>query len=129
MSELISGKEALIALANGEEVQHFNKKMAALGIVKDSEWGECGALCADDFLMENGIWAFRLKPRTITLNTEIPVTFNPKDGDVVFVLDNANPDGFSSFVFDSDFFTINFGAWRTEAEIKQVVAALREVFK
>ena len=40
----------------------------------------------------------------------------------------ANPDGFSSFVFDSDFFTINFGAWRTEDEIKQVVAALRSAF-
>ena len=35
---------------------------------------------------------------------------------------------FSSFVFDSDFFTINFGAWRTEDEIKQVVAALRSIF-
>lgn len=108
MSELISGKEALIALANGGEVQHFNKKMAALGIVKDSERGECGALCADDFLMEDGIWAFRLKPRTITLNIEIE---KPKE----IVLCGIT--GAVGLVYGN------------VAKAKEVQAALREVFK
>ena len=40
---------------------------------------------------------------------------------------NFGKDGFTSFNFDGVFFSINFGAWRTEDEIKQVVAALRQV--
>lgn len=115
--ELISGKEALIALANGEEVEYKSI----------NGWSDVKHLHVYEFL---GVgYEFRLKPRTITLNgVEVPAPFEPKDGDAVFALDNANPDGFSSFVFDSDFFTINFGAWRTEDEIKQVVAALRSIF-
>ena len=127
MSELISGKEALIALANGVKPSEIEGMFAAgLG---DSLYLSIDGkvdLCVKH-LNEK---LFRLKPRTITINgIEVPAPFEPKDGDAVFALDNANPDGFSSFVFDSDFFTINFGAWRTEEEIKQVVAALRSVFK
>ena len=120
MSKLISGKEALIALANGEEVQ----------IESNKQWVSVDNCQVYQFLNRDCSYKFRLKPRTITINNiEVPAPFEPKDGDVVFALDNANPDGFSSFVFDSGFFTINFGAWRTEEEIKQVVSALRSVFK
>lgn len=112
--KLISGKEALIALANDRDVEYLDENL--------NEW-----VCMD--MAHHFKRKFRLKPRTITINgIEVPTPFEPKDGDAVFALDNANPDGFSSFVFDSDFFTINFGAWRTEEEIKQVVAALRQVF-
>lgn len=129
MSKLISGKEALIALANGGEVQHFNKKMAALGIVKDSEWGECGALCADDFLMENGIWAFRIKPRTIALNgIEVPINRKKNDKDQVVWIINTSCESWYDWVYGSDCDSDTL-YWDSEAEIKQVVAALREVFK
>ena len=38
MTNLISGADALRALADGQEVQHFNKKMATLGnLVMDAE--------------------------------------------------------------------------------------------
>lgn len=129
MSELISNKEALIALANGEEVEvsHPHDKWY-------EDWESLNSSGGKFFLLylldETTGYKFRLKPRTIMIgNIEVPAPFEPKDGDVVFVLDNANPDGFSSFVFDSDFFTVNFGAWRTEGEVRQVVAALRSVFE
>ena len=53
MSELISGKEALIALANGEEVEYFDEKLG--------EWVYMDI--THHFKRD-----FRLKPRTITIN-------------------------------------------------------------
>ena len=57
MSELISGKEALIALANGEEVQQWNGNIFW---DIDSNWQ------VSVFFQEGR--KFRLKPRTITIN-------------------------------------------------------------
>lgn len=53
MSELISGKEALIALANDQEVEYFDEKLG--------EWVYMDI--AHHFKRD-----FRLKPRTITIN-------------------------------------------------------------
>ena len=66
MSELISGKEALIALANGDNVE--SKK---IGLVErdDISWldtPKTRQLTVFDFI--SGQWHFRLKPRTITIN-------------------------------------------------------------
>ena len=59
MSKLISGKEALIALANGEEVE------TCLG----GEWLNSDHVKAlqVERIIEN-YYNFRLKPRTITIN-------------------------------------------------------------
>ena len=58
MSELISGKDALIALANGEEVEYK---------FDDSNgWMPQNCLTIDGYL--NNVAIFRLKPRTITIN-------------------------------------------------------------
>ena len=57
MSELISGKEALIALANGEEVQQWNGNIFW---DIDSNWQ------VSVFFQEGR--KFRLKPRTIKIN-------------------------------------------------------------
>ena len=80
----------------------------------------------------NPRYEFRLKPRTITINgIEVPAPFEPKDGDYFYVI---CPTSFTGY---TDVFAENqenlkcfskFGAWRTEEEIKQVVAALRQVF-
>ena len=53
MSELISGKEALIALSNNQEVEYFDEKL--------SEWVYMDM--THHFKRD-----FRLKPRTITIN-------------------------------------------------------------
>lgn len=93
MSELISGKEALIALANGKEVQHYDKKMATFGsIVKDHDWGGCDDLTISDF--NSNKWAFRIKPKTLMINgIEVPKPNKPEscyssNGSVIIVMDD-----------------------------------------
>ena len=123
--KLISGKEALIALANTEEVQIWNGN-----IWLDVE----GDYQIDVFLKTER--KFRLKPRTITINgIEVPAPFEPKNGEDFYYLDctSDNYGGWAKTSWrnvESDSFKNNtvFGAWRTEEEIKQVVAALRQVF-
>lgn len=135
MSKLISGKEALIALANGEEVEvrHPHDKWY-------ENWESLNGSGGKFFLLylldESTGYQFRLKPRTITLNgIEVPAPFEPKNGEDFYYLDctSDNYGGWAKTSWrnvESDAFKNNtvFGAWRTEEEVKQVVAALRCVF-
>ena len=120
--KLISGKEALIALANGEEVQIWNGNIW---------WDVEGGYQIDVFLKTER--KFRLKPRTITLNgIEVPAPFEPKVGEGYFYLNAKYKVGYSKTMREplcnQDNKNIENGAWRTEEEIKQVVAALRQIF-
>ena len=118
MSELISGKEALIALANGEEVEWRHP---------ERDWfkaPQCNMRTQDFF---SGVYQFRLKPRTITINgIEVPAPFEPKEGEKYYYISFEFEDGYSSWNILGCHAS---GAWRTEEEIKQVVEALRSVFK
>ena len=127
MTNLISGKEALIALANGEDVQHLNKKMATFGnLVKDEEWGCCDELTISDF--NSDLWAFRLKSKTIILNgIEVPVPFEPKVGEKYWFIADYSSYGYSD-TQEGTGINSSIGKWKSEEEIKQVVAALRQVF-
>lgn len=121
MSELIGGKEALIALANGSDVLCIGKDYKSK---PDDSWIDAKEVEVGIFL--NGAWSFKLKPRTITLNgIEVPATFEPKAGEQAFYITAFG--NYDALVFD---WQLNdFGYWRTEEEIKQVVEALRSVFK
>ena len=117
--KLISGKEALIALANGEEVE--------VKRVHDMDWqyGMCFGVSV--FLSDNV--KFRLKPRTIKINEiEVPacgVDYKPHT--FMFVLNSLEPCEYSKIILDeSD--EIPPYWWSTEEEIQQVVATLRQVF-
>ena len=115
--KLISGKEALIALANGKEVEFFYR----------DAWDSIGEMIVIDHFISDK-FKFRLKPRTITINgIEVPAPFEPKEGDTYWYINPRYEKGYH-FNDELDSFC-QFGAWRTEEEIKQVVAALREVFK
>ena len=61
MSELISGKEALIAICDGIDVEH-----RMVGVSEFGDNPKTKHLLLDNFL--NGNFEFRLKPRTITIN-------------------------------------------------------------
>ena len=123
MSKLISGKEALIALANGEEVEcrayeknwiNANNKHHPLSLFFD-----------DSF-------QFRLKPRTITINgIEVPAPFKPKEDCIVYIIDDSKTCNYRhyDYEFGAEDESNWIGIWRTEDEIKQVVASLRSVFK
>ena len=119
MSKLISGKEALIALANGEEVQ--------IKCVKDDEWYDSTQWTVGELLRWQG--EFRLKPCTITINgVEVPAPFEPKDGDEVWCISDDHGYGYCMYDWQINH-SVVIGVWRTEEEIKQVVSALRSVFK
>jgi len=119
--KLISGKEALIALGNGEDVQ--------LKVNGDQDWKTAENCVVGHFLQDS--FEFRLAPRTITINgIEVPAPFEPKVGEKYFYLAHTNT-GYESDIYEPtniDECQVQFGAWRTEEEIKQVVAALRTVF-
>ena len=123
MTNLISGKEALIALANGEEVEY--------SITGSNEWHNKTVNITPYYFIGNGVgqFEFRLKPRTITINgIEVPAPFEPNHGDEIWFL---NPDygcGYADGDYDPAESVIQFGAWRSEEEIKQVVEALRQIF-
>lgn len=132
MSGLISGKEALIALANGKEVEYWCESDPSI----QKRWTPIKALNEyklSYFLEDKPRFEFRLKPRTITLNNiEIPAPFEPKEGDIYYFINSSNLKGYGFKKFSNDGddeCLIFYGAWRTEEEIKQVVDALRSVFK
>ncbi len=120
--KLISGKEALIAIGEGEEIEYK---------FKDSNgWMPQNCLTIDGYLSDVAI--FRLKPRTITINgIEVPAPFEPKIGEYVYFISSDEVKGYAETTLvdtEMNWGFVQFGAWRTEEEIKQVVAALRQVF-
>ena len=109
MSELISGKEALIALANGEEVEY--KSINGWSDVKHLHGYEFLGVCPE----------FRLKPRTISINgIEVPAPFEPKVGDYVYFLCSDETKGYAETTLEDtpmNWGFVQFGAWRNEEEI------------
>ena len=121
MSELIGGKEALIALANGKEV-----------LIRSRHWDNFDDLTQDFslnvFFMDE--YEFKLKPRTITINgIEVPAPFEPKEGERFYYFSDEYTTGYASAERTGFYGDMRLGAWSTEEEIKQVVAALRSIFK
>ena len=114
--KLISGKEALIALANGEEVEYKSI----------NGWSNAKHLHAYEFL---GMYPkLRLKPRTITINgIEVPAPFEPKVGEKYWFIADYTSHGYSD-TQEGTGINSSIGKWRSEDEVKQVVAALRQVF-
>ncbi len=123
MSELISREEAKLAWANGKKLQIANT-------IVGEDFYDMDDSNTTLNIFDLDFYKFRLKPHTITLNNiEVPAPFEPKHGDDIWFL---NPDygcGYADGDYDPAESVIQFGAWRTEEEIKQVVSALRSVFK
>ena len=122
---LISGADALRALADGKEVEYWCENDPSI----QKRWTPIKALNEyrlSYFLEDKPRFEFRLKPRTIKLSLEIPAPFEPKDGEIFWFVSPYTYKGYDSkyFVDDCTGFLLN-GVWRTEEEIKQVVEALR----
>ena len=129
--KLISGKEALIALANGETVQKKTDSWHSDCWLDISKKEPFNLDCFLSGLNRHGdTIKFRLKPRTITINgIEVPAPFEPKCGDMVWCLSELTQFGYEArTAYEPDDFFANIAYWRTEEEIKQVVAALRQAF-
>lgn len=122
MSELISGKEAKLAWANG-------KKMQISNTIVGEDFYDIDDSNTTLNIFDLDFYKFRLKPRTITLNNiEIPAPFEPKEGEDCrcYYISTTFKHGFDWY--HSTHHESNKIAWRTEEEIKQVVAALKKIF-
>ena len=119
--KLISGKEAKLAWANNKEVEYMPL----------NKWNLLGGSTPLSIFDRDDV-KFRLKPRTILINgIDVPSPFEPKEGDGFWHVSTENNNGYAWQHFEDkqiDYSYIQFGAWRTEEEIKQVVVALRQVF-
>ena len=120
MTNLISGKEALIALANGECVEYTNSCTPS--------WHELSVSGVSiNEIISPKFNKFRLKPRTISINgIEVPAPFKPKEGETYWFITDSEC-GYNC-VENKEGCRVGIAAWRTEDEIKQVVEALRQIF-
>ena len=119
MTKLLNGEEAKLAWANGEQLQvvHMTKK----------EW----ETLTDNYTLsvfDDDSYVFRLKPRTITINgIEVPAPFKPKEGETYWYITDSEC-GYTC-VENKEGCRVGIAAWCTEEEIKQVVTALRQIFR
>lgn len=123
MSELISREDAKLAWANGKKLQIANT-------IVGEDFYDMDDSNTTLNIFDLDFYQFRLKPCTITINgIEVPAPFEPKEGEKFWHLYPSMGRGYNfTTSIDSDHYE-QFGAWRTEEEIKQVVSALRSVFK
>lgn len=125
MSELISGREAWLANFDGEQVwvsRSSNNQWFPFG---DEDW------TVEE--LKSGTYKFRIKPPTIAINgIEVPAPFEPQAGEEYYYINSGREGGYAMKLHDGkrlDVMAVQFGAWRTEEEVKQVVAALRQVLR
>ncbi|MDI3236753.1 hypothetical protein [Acinetobacter ursingii] len=119
---LISGAEAKLAWAKGEYIQLRDKKDS-----NRDNWIDVfptlmiSAFDADEY------YEFRLKPRTVKLEIEVPACGkNYKVGQLIWILNSLDPREYCSVVLDeSDDLPAYW--WEKEAEIKIVVEQLRKL--
>lgn len=125
MSELISGKEAKLAWANGKKLQIAN-------MIVGEDFYDMDDSNTTLNIFDLDFYKFRLKPRTISINgIEVPAPFEPKEDCQVWIIDDGKTDNCRKYNYEVEGDKRNtfIGMWRTEEEIKQVVSALRFVFK
>ncbi|MCU4413292.1 hypothetical protein KTH71_04435 [Acinetobacter sp. WU_MDCI_Axc73] len=129
-NDQISGADALRALADGKSVLMKDDEL-------DTGWLEiCTKIgdffgkiepCIAHFLNGGDHIQFKLKPQTIKIELEIPKPFVPKEGDRVWCISPDHKNGYTSYLCSRLFHTTQFGAWRTEAEVKIVVEQARKI--
>lgn len=118
---LISGADALRALADGETVE--------VKRIHDNEWKPAQIFGVSVFT-DSETTSFRLKPCTVKLEIEVPAPFEPKVGDIYFIVHPAFKSGYTCNTFvdtekHKEF--VKYGAWRTVEDIKIVVEQLRKI--
>lgn len=120
---LISGADALRALADGEDVLWKADSESIADAKRFIEHPPYLALALDP----NCNYQFWIKPRTIKLSLDIPVCGkNYKHGQLIWVLNSLEPNEYCSVMLDeSDELPAYW--WVTEDEIKIVVEQLRKI--
>ncbi|MEN4983718.1 hypothetical protein [Acinetobacter modestus] len=115
---LISGADALRALADGKEVELRDK---------ENNWVRANNHHLLGLFLGNA-FDFRLKPRTIKLSLEIPSPFEPKLGETYYFITTSNSQGFDFTEFedsDGDELYMQLGAYRSASDASKAFEALR----
>ena len=121
MSELISGREAKLAWANGKKLQIANT-------IVGEDFYDMDYSNTTLNIFDLDFYKFRLKPRAITINgIEVPCNKSKNDKDDVVWVINTSCENWYDWIYGSDCDS-NTLYWETEDEIKQVVAALGSAF-
>lgn len=121
---LISGRDAWLADFDGKKVQFKN-----IGTGND-QWFPFESENWDHEDLKSGSYQFRLKPQTIKLELELPKPFEPKQGEMYWWIDATSEKGYSYTYFDNnkaDQDVMQFGAFRTEDDVKKAVEQLRKI--
>ena len=117
--ELITDVEAFNANMNGERVLWRYKENEWQDWTDVTSWSK-SALTDSDYSFK-----FRIKPSTIKLNgIEVPEPFEPKVGEEYWFIADYTSSGYSC-TQEGTGINSSIGKWKSEDEIKQVVAALR----
>lgn len=115
---LISGAEALRAIADGEHVE-----VRALG----ANWVDAKNSTHPFGMFFDKDFEFRLKPHTVKLEIEVPFSFEPKNGEHYWFICPYQENGYSwGHLYEGDR-RIQFGAWRTEDEVKIIVKQMEKL--
>ncbi|HFE8210816.1 TPA: hypothetical protein ACGALP_003434 [Acinetobacter baumannii] len=120
-SDHLNRFEAAEAHLEGHPVQFMLANGDFIDITSDTTLG---------IFEKDGGYSFRLKPQTIKLELELPKPFEPNLDENYWFIDSTEEKGYRLTRFDNDENdqdVMQFGAWRTEVEIKQVVEQLRKI--
>ncbi|MCH7380348.1 hypothetical protein [Acinetobacter higginsii] len=124
---LISGADVPRLIKDGQQVQLRGAIGFKLGEWRDlvlEEFEE--ELTLGDFI--NSRFEWRLKPHTIKLEIEIPAPFEPNVGEIFYYISDEHETGYAhSTLWCEHAIDKWIGMWRTEEEIKQVVASLKGI--
>jgi len=90
MSELISGKEAKLAWANGEDVQITGKSR--------EEWFPINEARVPLSVFDDEDFRFRIKPKTIKVELEVPFILNAEATQDAVVINFKNSSDHFAFI-------------------------------
>lgn len=118
---LISGAEALDALKAKKEVEYCGEGL-------NDSWLSAETLPVVYFLTDS--FRFRIKPQTIKVELELPKPFEPKVGEVYWFISPFYSTGYDHCTFandSADKLHVQYGAYRTEDDVKKAVEQLRKI--
>ncbi|MDC4425669.1 hypothetical protein NQ663_13970 [Acinetobacter baumannii] len=120
-SDHLNRFEAAEAHLEGHPVQFMLANGDFIDITSDTTLG---------IFEKDGGYSFRIKPQTIKVEIELPKPFEPKLGEMYWWIDATSEEGYSYTYFDNnkaDQDVMQFGAYRTEDDVKQAVEQLRKI--
>ncbi|MFK7255928.1 hypothetical protein ABBZ21_14950 [Acinetobacter baumannii] len=120
-SDHLNRFEAAEAHLEGHPVQFMLANGDFIDITSDTTLG---------IFEKDGGYSFRIKPQTIKVELDLPKPFEPKVGDIYWFLSPFYSTGYDHCTFandSSDKLHVQYGAYRSEDDVKKAVEQLRKI--